>query len=84
MAMLGCDDYVCEACANFNSDGIDGNHPSCRKQSPWSDHHRAVRLGESCPYGFKAGIPCGYPVSMERNKKRAHEIMGKLGIEDGE
>ena len=79
MAMLGCDDYLCEACKHFNTDGIDGNHPRCYKQSMWSDNHRAVRIGERCPYGFEFGVPSGYPVSMERNRRRSHEIGKKLG-----
>lgn len=84
MAMLGMGDYLCEACENFNSDGVDGNHPRCRKQSPWMEHHRAVKVDERCPYGFKFGVPCGYPVSMERNRLRAREIGKILGIEVGE
>ena len=84
MAMLGAGDYLCEACKHFDTDGIDGNHPSCRKQSLWSDNHRAFRLGEICPYGFEFGVPSGYPVSMERNTRRAREIGKILGIEASE
>ena len=80
MAMLGIGDYLCEACRGFDSDGIDGNHPNCSKQSWAVEWHRAIRLGEKCPYGFKPGIPSGYPVSMDRNRRRASEVMAKLGI----
>ena len=78
MAMLGIGDYLCEACEHFDTDGEDGNHPRCSKQSLLSEWHRAVRLGESCTYGFKPGVPSGYPVSMEYNKRRAKEVMEKL------
>lgn len=84
MAMLGAGDYLCEACKHFNTDGIDGNHPRCGKQSMWGDHHRAVWVGERCPYGFEFGVPCGYPVSMECNARRAREIGKMLGIEVSE
>ncbi len=77
MAILGWGDYLCEACKFFDSDGIDGNSPSCRKQYIAS-RHKAVRLGEECPYGYEFGVPSGYPVSMERNRKRAREIADKL------
>ena len=84
MAMLGIGDYLCEACKHFDSDGIDGNHPCCGKQSAWSEHHRAVRVDERCSYGFEFGVPIGYPVSMERNRQRAYEIGKMLGIEASE
>ena len=79
MAVLGWGDYLCEACKNFDTDGIDGNSPSCRKQ-PYEPgkRDRAIRLGEECPFGFEFGIPTGYPVSMERNERRAYEIKAKL------
>ena len=79
MAILGWGDYLCEACKNFDTDGIDGNSPSCRKQ-PYEPgkRDRAIRLGEECPFGFEFGIPTGYPVSMERNERRAYEIKAKL------
>ena len=80
MAMLGTDDYLCEACKWFNTDGIDGNHPFCTKQM-FSRRCRAIRVDEKCTYGFEAGVPSGYPVSMERNERRAREIWAKLGIE---
>ena len=78
MAMLGLGDYLCEACRNFDSDGNDGNHPVCCKQHVIAGDHRAIRLGEECPYGYEFGVPDGYPVSRERNKKRAYEIKAKL------
>ena len=80
MAMLGAGDYLCEACKHFDTDGIDGNHPRCCKQSAWREWHRAVGIGERCPYGYEFGVPSGYPVSMERNRQRAYEIGKKLGI----
>jgi len=80
MAMLGCDDYLCEACKHFDTDGIDGNHPRCGKQGAWREWHRAVRIDERCPYGFEFGVPIGYPVSMGRNRRRAYEIGKMLGI----
>ena len=86
MALLGWgDDYLCEACKNFDTDGCDGNSPSCRKQ-PYEPgkRDRAIRLGEECPFGFEFGIPTGYPVSMERNERRAYEIKAKLDELRGE
>ena len=74
MAILGIGDYLCEACKHFDTDGNDGNHPNCSKQPYNVEWHRAIRLGEDCPYGYEFGIPSGYPVSMERNKERAYEI----------
>ena len=76
MAILGFGDYLCEACKHFDTDGNDGNHPSCGKQGLESV---AVPLGRDCPYGYEFGIPSGYPVSMERNEKRAYEIKAMLG-----
>jgi len=75
MAFLGIGDYLCEACKHFDTDGADGNHPSCAKQGLSSI---AVRLGQKCPYGYEFGIPSGYPVSMKRNEQMAHEIKAKL------
>ena len=76
MATLGWGDYLCEACKHFDTDGNDGNHPSCRKQG--GEPNKAVRLGEDCPFGYEFGIPSGYPVSMKRNESRAYEIKAKL------
>lgn len=86
MAMLGIGDYLCEACKSFDSDGADGNHPRCSKQSLAVEWHRAIRLGQECPFGYEFGIPSGYPVSMPRNEKRAYEIKAMLDhmIGDGE
>lgn len=78
MAILGIGNYLCEACRHFDTDGDDGNHPSCRKQPGNVEWHRAIRLGDECPYGYEFGIPTGYPVSMKRNEQRAHEIKAKL------
>ena len=80
MAMLGTDDCLCEACKWFNTDGIDGNHPFCTKQM-FSERCCSIRVDEKCTYGFEAGVPSGYHVSIERNKRMAHEILAKLGIE---
>lgn len=81
MALLGWGDYLCEACKHFDTDGSDGNHPFCCKQVGMGigEPNVAVRLGEDCPYGYEFGIPSGYPVSMERNEQRAHEIKAMLG-----
>lgn len=81
MALLGWGDYLCEACKHFDTDGNDGNHPFCCKQvgMGMGEPNVAVRLGEDCPYGYEFGIPSGYPVSMERNEQRAHEIKAMLG-----
>jgi len=73
MAMLGFGDYLCEACKHFDADGNDGNHPSCDRQFG-AFNNRAIRVGEECPYGYEFGIPYGYPVSMDRNEKRAYEV----------
>lgn len=79
MALLGWGDYLCEACRHFDTDGNDGNHPSCCRQSyNMGVSDMAIRLGEECPYGYEFGIPSGYPVSMERNERRAYEIKAKL------
>lgn len=57
----------CYACENFDTDGIDGNHPWCRfSRAP-------VFIDEDCPH-YNFGIPSGYPVSMERNTEKAYEI----------
>lgn len=78
MAILGIGDYLCEACKYFDTDGNDGNHPNCIKQPYNVEWHRAIRLGEECPYGYEFGVPYGYPVSMEFNKPRAYRIKAKL------
>ncbi len=79
MAMLGFGDYLCEACKHFESDGTDGNHPSCRKQSGYElGGDKAVRLGEKCPYGYEYGVPSCYPVNRKFNERRACEIKAKL------
>lgn len=76
MAILGSGDYLCELCRFFNTDGIDGNHPYCMKQD--IDSSKAVKLDEPCPYGWKYGIPTGYPSSIESNRKRARELLNKI------
>lgn len=81
MAILGIGDYLCEACKYFDTDGADGNHPNCWKQSIWERHHEAVPVGEDCRYGFKFGIPACYPVNKERNKERAYKIAEQLGLD---
>ena len=78
MAILGIGDYLCEACRHFDTDGNDGNHPSCAKQG-WTLNARAIRVGERCPYGYEFGIPSCYPVHAERNERRAYEVKAKLG-----
>lgn len=52
MAILGFGDYLCEAYKHFNTDGNDGNHPFCYKQSGTGVGcgDRAIRLGEECPF----------------------------------
>ena len=77
MAMLGIGDYLCEACKHFDSDGSDGNHPRCANQ--WGTAHRAIPLGQECPFGYEFGVPSGYPVSMERNEERAYEVSAMMG-----
>lgn len=76
MAILGIGRYLCEACKHFDTDGSDGNHPYCCKQS---NSNRAIRFGDECPFGYEFGIPSGYPVSMERNKEHAYEIKAMMG-----
>ena len=78
--MLGLGDYLCEACKYFDTDGDDGNHPFCKRQSyvEYGKECLAILIGEECPFGFVFGIPSGYPVSMERNRKRAYEILAML------
>lgn len=83
MAFLGIGDYLCEACKWFDTDGEDGNHPNCSKQPYNVEWHRAIRLGEDCPFGYEFGIPSGYPVSMERNEQRSYEIKAKLDELEG-
>ena len=78
MAMLGLGDYLCEACEYFDSDGNDGNHPWCFRQLGHPEPHRAIRVGESCPFGYEPGIPSGYPVSMKRNRERAAKVQAML------
>lgn len=84
MAMLGLGDYLCEACKHFDTDGDDGNHPWCFKQFGTRGAHRAIRVGESCPFGYEFGVPSSYPVNHERNKERAYEIKAMLDREETE
>ena len=84
MAMLGLGDYLCEACKHFDTDGNDGNHPWCSKQSFFSEECRAIWVGESCPFGYEFGVPSCYPVNHERNKERAYEIKAMLNKEEHE
>ena len=76
MAFLGVGHFLCEACKHFDTDGNDGNHPSCARQHGM--RHRAIPLGEECPFGYEFGVPFGYPVSMERNERRAHEVKAMM------
>lgn len=78
MAILGFGTYLCEGCKHFNTDGNDGNHSYCVKQSFAGVGDQAIRYGEVCPFGFTFGIPRGYPVTHERNEKRAYEIKAML------
>lgn len=78
MAFLGMRTYKCEACMHFDTDGIDGNHPSCMKQL-YSLHNIAIRLDEECPFGYEFGVPAGYPVSIDRNEERAYEVKAMMG-----
>lgn len=80
--MIGRNDFLCEACKNFNTDGIDGNHPYCVIKMNFRSFS-AVHISERCP-SYEPGVPIGYRVSMSRNEKRAKEIftkMRELGIE---
>lgn len=85
MAILGLGDYLCEACKWFDTDGNDGNHPYCRRQS-YVDTPPciAVRLGDECPFGYEFGVPSGYPVSKEDNERRAYEIKAILENRGGQ
>ena len=81
MAILGIGDYLCEACKHFDTDGGDGNHPSCRMQhGGFGNSDEAIPLGRECPYGYEFGVPSGYPVSMERNERRAYEVKALLEV----
>ena len=71
--MIGQSAYRCEACRHFDTDGIDGNHPSCREQS-FYPHVKMIRINEECPFGYEFGIPSCYPVNMDRNKERAYKV----------
>jgi len=82
MAMLGLGDYLCEACKHFDTDGNDGNHPWCFKQLDTSGAHRAIRVGESCPFGYEFGVPSCYPVNRKRNEERARKIKAMLDGKD--
>lgn len=80
MATFGYGDFRCECCKHFDTDGIDGNHPQCEKQIGFV--HRAIWYGHECPYGYEPGVPTGYPVHMERNERRAKEVMAMIdGLE---
>lgn len=82
MALLGWGDYLCEACRHFDTDGNDGNHPFCRKQSGivWGeDATVAIPLGKDCPYGYEFGVPTGYRGTLDRREERASEIHAKMG-----
>lgn len=71
MAVLGFGDYRCEACRNFDADGLDGNHPSC-----------IHGLGPKCVTDecdrFELGIPFGYEAGREDRAERAHRIAEML------
>ena len=79
MAMPGCGDHLCEACKHFDTDGNDGNHPSCSKQPYNIEWHCAIKLGDECPYGYEFGVPSCYPVHAERNEHRAYEVKAMMG-----
>ena len=76
---------LCHACRYFDTDGNDGNHPSCRKQGDNSFYfdmekpQHFTRIGEECPYGYEFGVPFGYPPSIKRNEVIAYEIKAALG-----
>lgn len=75
MAILGVGCYRCEACKNFDADGIDGNSPSCLHG------FKATRVDEECAM-FELGTPCGYAATYEDRAKRAQEIAEMLGEQD--
>ena len=81
MTILRIGAYKCEACMHFDTDGIDGNHPSCMKQ-PYSLHNITIRIDEECPFGYEFGVPAGYSASIERNKERAYKVKAMMKRHD--
>ena len=80
MAMLGVGDYRCEACKNFDADGIDGNSPSCIFGIG------AKHVTDECGI-FALGIPYGYEATHGRRLGRAlkvTEMLRKQGEPIGE
>lgn len=71
MAVLGFGDYRCEACRNFNADGLDGNHPFCIYQIC------PKRVTDECDR-FELGIPCGYKAGDKERAERAYRIAEML------
>ncbi len=71
MAILGAGDYRCEACKNFDADGIDGNSPSCVFGIG------AKRLTDECD-AFEFGIPRGYEATDKDRAERAHRVTEML------
>lgn len=76
MAVLGFGNYRCEACCNFNADGLDGNHPYCIHQL------RPKRVTDECGM-FELGIPFGYEAGGKDRAKRAHEVAEMLNEKEG-
>ena len=76
MAMLGVGDYRCEACKNFDADGLDGNHPSCMHKLG------AKRVTDECGMS-ELGTPCGYEATYEDRAERARKIAEMLDEREG-
>ena len=71
MAILGVGDYRCEACRNFNADGLDGNHPYCMCE------FGAKLVTDECSM-FEFGIPRGYEATDKDRAERAHRVTEML------
>lgn len=76
MAILGLGNYRCEACRNFNADGIDGNSSFCIYQLG------AKRVTDECGM-FELGTPCGYEVTYKYRAERARKIAEMLDEREG-
>lgn len=76
MAILGVGNYRCEACRNFDANGLDGNRPSCMHKLG------AKRVTDECGM-FELGTPFGYEVTYKYRAERARKVAEMLDEREG-